>query len=206
MRTIYYLGGSPCSGKSTVARMLADKYGFVYFCLDDHLDEYTERGAKQNKPHLVKYVKSSADEVWLADPKEQNDEEIAMYEEMFPLAVSDLMRIRGKEPIIAEGAGFMPKLMKASGVKEDNYVCIVPTKAFQYEKYSERNFIKYVLAKCTNPEKGFENWMERDALFARSAVDQAAEAGYQSILIDGRRTQEDILAQVEELFGLSKQE
>ena len=29
----YFIGGSPCSGKSTVAEMLSEKYGFYYYKL-----------------------------------------------------------------------------------------------------------------------------------------------------------------------------
>ena len=32
---VYYIGGSPCSGKSTVAKVLAAQYGLVYFKSDD---------------------------------------------------------------------------------------------------------------------------------------------------------------------------
>lgn len=34
MTDIYYIGGSPCSGKSTVAEMIAEKYGFHYYKVD----------------------------------------------------------------------------------------------------------------------------------------------------------------------------
>ena len=32
--TVYYIGGSPCSGKSTVAEALAARYGLTYFKAD----------------------------------------------------------------------------------------------------------------------------------------------------------------------------
>ena len=44
---IYYIGGSPCSGKSTVAELLAAKYNLYYFKVDDFLDNYTQMGAAQ---------------------------------------------------------------------------------------------------------------------------------------------------------------
>ena len=34
----YFIGGSPCSGKSTVAEILAKKYDLYYFKVDDFLD------------------------------------------------------------------------------------------------------------------------------------------------------------------------
>lgn len=44
---IYYIGGSPCSGKSTTAKILSEKYGLYYFAVDDYLDKYLESGAKK---------------------------------------------------------------------------------------------------------------------------------------------------------------
>ncbi len=35
---VYFIGGSPCSGKSTVARALSARYDLTYFKVDDHLD------------------------------------------------------------------------------------------------------------------------------------------------------------------------
>ena len=45
MTGIYFIGGSPCSGKSTVAESLSDKYDLYYFKVDDYLNQYTNRGA-----------------------------------------------------------------------------------------------------------------------------------------------------------------
>ncbi len=41
----YYIGGSPCAGKSTVAEILSQEYDLYYFKVDDFLDGYTKLGA-----------------------------------------------------------------------------------------------------------------------------------------------------------------
>ena len=40
MEGLYIIGGSPCSGKSTIAEMIAEKYDFNYFKVDDYLEQY----------------------------------------------------------------------------------------------------------------------------------------------------------------------
>ena len=35
----YYIGGSPCRGKSTIAEILSKKYNLHYFKVDDYLDK-----------------------------------------------------------------------------------------------------------------------------------------------------------------------
>ena len=48
MTNIYFIGGSPCSGKSTVAEILAEKYDLYYFKVDDFLEEYTKMAPRKD--------------------------------------------------------------------------------------------------------------------------------------------------------------
>ena len=59
---IYYLGGTPCSGKSTVAEALAPRYGLAHFKADDHLDTFTTRGAAAGLPVCRRILSTSGDE------------------------------------------------------------------------------------------------------------------------------------------------
>lgn len=42
---VYFIGGSPCSGKSIVAEALSSRFGLKYFKVDDHLDHYLQTAA-----------------------------------------------------------------------------------------------------------------------------------------------------------------
>ena len=50
----YYIGGSPCAGKSTVAEILSKKYNLYYFKVDDFLDGYTKLGALKDARYARK--------------------------------------------------------------------------------------------------------------------------------------------------------
>ena len=39
-KRILFIGGSPCSGKSTVAERIAKEYSAYYFKVDDFLDDF----------------------------------------------------------------------------------------------------------------------------------------------------------------------
>lgn len=47
MMNVYYIGGSPCCGKSTVAEFLSKKYDLFYFKVDDFLDKFTKMGRQR---------------------------------------------------------------------------------------------------------------------------------------------------------------
>ena len=45
MKKIYFVGGSPCTGKSTVCEIIAKNYNLYYFKVDDYLDKYMKKVA-----------------------------------------------------------------------------------------------------------------------------------------------------------------
>jgi shikimate kinase len=202
MAKIYYIGGSPCSGKSTIAELIEKKYNFKYYKLDDKLEEYTKRASRAGKKYSSNYYTMNTDEIWLRTPAIQNREEFEIYREIFEYVLEDLEQIGHEISVIAEGAGFLPELMNLIVVPKNEYICIVPTKEFQIEKYSQRPYIPYVLEGSSDKKQAFQNWMDRDALFAMDVVNRARELGYASIVTDGGTSIEENLAIVEKIFGL----
>lgn len=201
---LYVLGGSPCSGKSTVAEELARRYGCAYFKLDDYLDDFMRRGAARGNALLKRVLAMTPEQNWMRDPQAQCDEEWAIYEAIAPFAFTEIQRLGQKRPVLAEGAGLLPPLAKRKGLDARHACYVVPSKGFQIEHYRERNFVKYVLAGCSDTEAAFERWMERDALFALRVQSEALALGYEALAVDGSRPVEATLAFVERSFGLTE--
>ena len=63
--TVYYIGGSPCSGKSTVAEALAARYGLTYFKADDCLDDLIAEGVAAGLPVCERLRRMTAEETWI---------------------------------------------------------------------------------------------------------------------------------------------
>lgn len=202
MGEIYYLGGSPCCGKSTIAKMLADKYGYQYFKADDFLEDYIAKGATDKKPLLSKISKMTLDEIWLRNPQEQNREELEIYREMFEYVFNDLKLLDNGVSIVAEGAAFLPELMSELEVDKNHYICMVPTNEFQYEKYSKRPWVHHYLKGCSNEKLALENWMQRDYLFASAVLNDANKLGYSTLIVDGTKSIEINSGIVENILNL----
>ena len=49
-KRVLFIGGSPCSGKSTVAERISKEYSAYYFKVDDFLDEFTNSAAEKGYP------------------------------------------------------------------------------------------------------------------------------------------------------------
>lgn len=206
MIDIYFIGGSPCSGKSTIVEELAKKYDLYYFKVDDYLDKYTEMGASKGYNTCLKQNTMSSDEIWLRDPLVQCEEELSYYKEIFEFIKEDLSKTQSTscKKIITEGAAYLPELVKKLGISPNRYISITPSKDFQVSHYSKREWVPYVLEKCTNKEKAFSNWMNRDCLFARKIEEQCVREGYASILNDGSISIQELIEKIATHFEISK--
>lgn len=201
---IYFIGGSPCSGKSTIASALAERYDLRYFKVDDHLDRYIKMGVADRKACCIKLEKLSSEQIWMRDPLAQCEEELQIYQEIFNYILKDLEDEDSQKGMITEGAAYLPVLAKRGGIPFAQYLSITPTKEFQVFHYSQREWVPHVLEGCSDKAKAFENWMERDALFARAIRRQCKELGYASIVNDGNIPVGEMIHQAVVHFGLEQ--
>lgn len=163
--------------------------------MDDFLDNYTKLGALKGYPICKKTVDLSAEQIWMREPLLQCEEEFEFYREVFEYVLADLKQINCKNGIITEGAAYVPELIKQLGVPKGRYISITPTPEFQVIHYRKRDFVPYVLEGCSDMEKAFRNWMERDILFAKEVQKQCFEEKYASVINDGS-------IRIEELVGI----
>lgn len=200
-KTVYFIGGSPCSGKSTIAEMFAREYGMYYFKVDDYLEKYMRLAAEKGRSTCKKSIKMKPDEIWMRDALVQCDEEFRIYEEIAEFVFEDLQRIDAKA-VITEGAAYTPTVMKHS--RSNGYISIVPTAEFQVSHYKEREWVPYVLEGCSDKVQAFENWMQRDILFAERVKEECRLSEIPCIVNDGTKTPPEIFCMVKELLGLRK--
>jgi len=202
MINIYFLGGSPCCGKSTIAERISEKHGFQYYKADDYLEKYIKLGADKGDEWLAYIASMSMDELWLRDPSVMHDEEFQTYERLFPYFISDIEKFDKNIPVITEGACFLPYLADQIQIDKRHYSCIVPTEIFQIEQYKKRIWVNDYLSSCSNKEKAFNNWMKRDVMFATSVLKQSKEIGYKTLIVDGTLSIDNSVSFIEECFSL----
>ena len=97
----------------------------------------------------------------------------------------------------------MPHLVKELECQASSYLCLTPTAAFQKKHYRQREWVPYVLEGTTNPERAFENWMQRDILFAQMVRKEAMKLGYSSLITDGSQSENQTAEEVALLLKLS---
>jgi 2-phosphoglycerate kinase len=202
LSNIYWIGGAPCSGKSTIAETLAFKYGFNLFKSDDHMYAHMRLADAQTQPIMAKVAGLSWDEIWTRPVEVQLQDELAFYHEELAMLLDELALYPQGQPILAEGNAWLPDLIDPLHLPPGRIVYIVPTRDFQVGNYAQRGFIQDILSQCANPQAAFENWMERDARFGEVVSRDARQRGLPVILVDGRLSIEENTALVEQALRL----
>jgi 2-phosphoglycerate kinase len=184
--TIFYLGGSPCAGKSSVAELLAAQYGLTYVRLDDRLYEHITVATAELQPALASIGAASSDELWLIPPKVQVRRTIQAYVEEFALHLEDIAGTTGS--LLLEGAALLPCLVAPRLVSKTQALYMVPTLDFQLSHYVQREWVQDVLRPSSDPKRAFAHWMRRDAMFARWVREEVQRYGLKTVVVDGTQS------------------
>ncbi|MDR0138760.1 hypothetical protein RFW18_13475 [Metabacillus idriensis] len=198
---IYWIGGSSCSGKSTLAKMLAEKHGLELYSCDDHFYKHVQLISPEKHPAMKKVAEMNPNEAFYSRGlDDQLRVYIQSFQEDFSFVLQDLQEII--KPVIIEGNQLMPSLT-APYIKENHKaIWLIPTEAFQRKNYQKRDWIKGVLNDTEDPEIAFNNWMKRDAIFAEHVNEEAKRLGLKVLNVDGSSNLDENLIRIERLFEL----
>ena len=142
------------------------------------------------------------DEVWMRPVDVLVTRELAFYREEFELVIEDLLSIPRSTPIIAEGAALLPECVAPLLSHPNQAIWIVPIEQFQLKEYARREWVENILSQCRDPQQAWQNWMGRDAAFARTISQDAKDRGLYVIEVDGSQSIEEHAKMVAAHFGL----
>ena len=185
---VYWLGGSPCAGKSSIADLLAERYGMRIYRCDDAFYRHRDLITPAEQPVFYRLMQLSSEDLWMRPVVQQTAEEIEIYREEFGLILADLLAMDGSHPILAEGAALLPELIGPLIANPRRAIWVVPAPDFQLYHYSRREWTHEILKDCSDPQQAFSNWMDRDIAFARFAAADAQSRGLHVLVVDGQQS------------------
>jgi len=186
---VFWMGGSPCSGKSSIAELLSERTKLQYYPCNNAFAEHGKRVTAVKQPAFHRVLHMTWDEIWMRPVEVQLRKEIAIYREEFNMIVQDLLALPKSPPILAEGAALLPGCVRDVLLNPHQAIWIVPTELFQRKHYPNRGpWVQDILRQCENPEQAFRNWMDRDVAFARRIARSATGLGLKLLEVDGKRT------------------
>lgn len=198
---IYWLGGAPCAGKTTIARAIAQRFNWTVYHCDDYFGQHRARSNPIDHPTFYRIARLQDDALWLRDTEEMIASEPLFFAEQFKMVMEDLAKIRSGTPVLFEGTPALPHLLKPLLPSDHHAFWLVPTETFQRYHYAQRPWIHQYLNRTSNPIQSFENWMARDASFARWLEKQLITNQMNWLLVDGSQSIDESIALVAEHFA-----
>lgn len=202
---VLWMGGSPCSGKSTWANVLAEQYGIAIYHVDTEFPRHAQRFTPEQHPTLYRWTHTPWDALWMQSDEALLQQAIAAYTEHFSLILQDLLETDPSVPLLSEGTALLPGCVPPLLSDKRRALWVVPSEAFQRQMYPQRNFVQSILSTCRDPDRAFQNWMHRDANFARWVAAEARTLSLHVLENDGTRTVAANTSRVADYFRLSGQ-
>ncbi|MEU8342811.1 hypothetical protein AB0C74_14045 [Spirillospora sp. NPDC048832] len=184
-----WIGGGQWAGKSTVARLLAVRYGLTVYRYDyhdarAHNDRRVARRVRLGEPPAG----PGPEAAWVdTTPRAMAAETLAGFPVRFEWALDDLRALVSGRPVIAEGWGLRPELVVPVAGSPERMVVMVPTEAFRDRQLRALPRAATVARGLSDPDRAQRNRLERDRLVAADAVRSARRLGVRVIEVDGTR-------------------
>jgi hypothetical protein len=203
LKHVFWLGGSPCAGKTSIGDVLAARFDLDVYRVDEAFEVHAENFDPELHPTLTKWRASSWNQRWMQPLETLVQEVIACYEEHFSLILADILSTPTDRPLLVEGTALLPRQVACVLAERSRAIWVVPTAGFQTGHYARRDWVPGVLEQCDDPEAAFRNWMERDAGFARWLAAEVNALDLELIRVDGKQTIEENAEAVASHFQLS---
>ena len=198
---LYWLGGSACSGKTSVAHLLAAEHGMTLYSIDDHFEEHRRRADPAQHPAFCRLANLAPRALFSGPAEAQARDLLAFYEDELEMVLAELAALSG--PVLAEGVGLLPARIAAALAAPSRGVWLIATEAVRRSFQASRAMmIEELLGRCPDPQQALTRWMERDTLVAAVIEKAARELGLQVMTVDGSRGVEETAAEVARKLGL----
>ena len=209
LQNVYFLVGTACGGKTTMAREIAKKYGFIHFNdnwqEENHkiwqsiIDEkYQPNSCKREKIDWETYFSRSVEE-FLADKNDNHGEN-----EYVQFSVVELIKLSQNKKVIADI--WIEDFQLLSEISVYNRIaCLLAPGELIIRDYYQRDDHKEFtecIASLKNPEQKFETQNELFRIGAKEMVEKAQNYGFFSIMRTEKSTIQNTLEILEEHFKI----
>ena len=232
LQHVYWLGGSPCSGKSTITDLIHNQYGIEIY----HVDEAVRTKFGPYDPVTQPFMYRWANMVWEDTKREDNawddaasmntapshrpesfwdyvwmrpvqtlvDEVFQCYSEQLTLVLQDILESPSRNPMLVEGNSLLPSKVAPLIPDRSRALWMAPSAEFQRRMYPQRGeWVQNILSQCRNPDRALQNWMDRDIAFANQITQDVNRLGLMIITVTGERSIAQNLRTVLDHFALT---
>ncbi|MEU8876006.1 hypothetical protein AB0D24_33650 [Streptomyces javensis] len=204
LRHVFWIGGGSGAGKSTVARRLADRYGWRLYATDDVMRDHADRATPEEAPFLHEFIAMDMDERWVNRSPEVMLETFHWFRgEGFGLIVEDLLRLPPEPCVIVEGFRLLPHLVRPLLDAPQHAVWLIPTPDFRQAAIRSRSVPgEGFVWRTSDPARAGRNLAERDRMFTTRIEEEAERLRLRTVEVDTTMTEDDLTERVARAFRL----
>lgn len=163
---LFWIGGSPCGGKSTIAQIIAKNCNLNLYSIDDQLNHLMKDITPAKQPALCQWEAQSWEERWMQPVDQLLDFAIHAYDEVFWLCMEEITNIPSSQPTLIEGNPLRPELIMPYLFDRNHAIWLIAEGDDLRHYYSQREWAQHVVKETSNPDLAFTHWMDRDVAFA----------------------------------------
>ncbi|MDF2943255.1 MAG: hypothetical protein K0S01_2113 [Herbinix sp.] len=191
--SLYWIGGSTCAGKSTIANILSENYGFTVYHCDEYLGKHIEKSNAEEHPNLYKLKTLSWGDILSMQEDEYLIWIMDLFSEEYQMILEDLDKQTNDKPVLVEGINLLPKLLKDVIEDGNNAIWLVADDTFYNLHQMQRKELFDRINKCPNPEQALHNYMNFDLSFGKYIKNEAIRLDLKVMVIEDNK---DILESV----------
>jgi 2-phosphoglycerate kinase len=202
---VRWVGGGSGSGKTTVTRLLAERFDVSLYSTDATIGVHSGQLDATGAPLLERFRAMNMDERWLQRAS------LTMYEtfpwfhgEGFDLLIEDLRRLPTDRPVVVEGFRLLPDLVRPHVSNPRHAVWLVPTPDFRQAAFRRRNQTDAFWTRTTDPDRALTNLLERDAIFTGRIESDAGRSDLDVLYVDGTRSVDSMATELADRFELRR--
>jgi hypothetical protein len=200
-RHALWIGGAQWSGKTSVARALADRHGLTAYHYDAHDARAHDDRRIAARALAGEPLRADLDTTWVhTTPEVMAQQTIAGFPQRFDWVLDDLRALYSPRPVIAEGWGLRPELIATVTDDLRRMVVLLPTDEFRRQQVETLDRARSLGLEVADPVRAQANRIARDRLVAANAAEQAQRLGIAVLHVDGQRDLPMIVADVESRF------
>ena len=209
LKNVYFLIGTACGGKTTMARELSKKYRFIHF--NDNWNEdifkvwqsiidekYQPNATKRKEIDWEEYFSRSVEE-FLADKNDNHGSD-----EYLEFSIIELIKLSQNNKVVAD-IWFNDMQLVTELADYNRIACLLAPGELiirdYYQREDHKDFTECI-ASLKDPEKKFETQNELFRIGAKEVAANAAKYKLFSIMRTEESTVEGTLKMLEEHFGL----
>jgi len=200
---VRWVGGGSGAGKTTVARLLAERFEIASYSTDATIGIHSERLKATAAPLLERFRRMSMDERWIQhDPVTMYATFPWFHGEGFDLLIEDLREMPTDRPLVVEGFRLLPQLVRPYVSNPSHAVWLVPTEGFRHAAFSRRQSADAFWLRTTDPNRALTNLLERDRIFSAKIALDVERDDLEALYVDGTRSVDSMATELASRFGL----